>query len=248
MTSVTRPHNEQATPVHARISDSLRSRIRSGELPVGSQLPSEAELMREFGVARGTVRRALQTLDEHGLVHVIQGKGTFVRTGRAEPSIGQTLVGLGETLSYSEQSLVTKVLDQKVVPASQYPDFPGECPEGTQLLVLDRVRSLGDVPVARMKNWIRLDLAPGIEGTDFTSTALFSALDRLAVGKVSAGQRTFEAVLGDEDVSQSLSISRTVPLLFLRQVTYLADGTPVECSDVWMDSKQVAVSMMLKRN
>lgn len=242
-------------PIHEQISEALRSRIRAGELPVGSRLPAESTLMTEFGVARGTVRRALRTLNEQGIVQTLQGKGTYVRSGRPEPSIAQTLVGLSEALSYSEKSLTTTVLRQEVVPASSYPQFPGgsqpDAPARVgateELLALDRVRYLDGVPVARLKNWVRLSLAPGIETTDFVTTALFAALEATARSRVSSGRRTFEAVLGEGDVAESLGISTVMPLLFLKQVTYLDDGEVVECSDVWMDSQHVTVAMNLIR-
>nr|WP_306238589.1 GntR family transcriptional regulator [Ornithinimicrobium sp. HY1745] len=234
-------------PIHEQISEALRTRIRSGDLPVGSRLPTETALMSQFGVARGTVRRALRTLNEQGIVQTLQGKGTYVRSGRPEPSIAQTLVGLSESLSYSEKSLTTTVLQQQIIPASGISRFPTPLEPAEQLLSLDRIRFLDGVPVARLKNWVRLQLAPGIDRTDFATTALFTALDSAATGQVSSGRRTFEAVLPGGDIAQSLGISTTTPLLFLTQVTYLDDGTVIEWSDVWMDSHHVTVAMNLTR-
>lgn len=234
-------------PIHEQISETLRSRIRSGELSVGTRLPTEADLMDEFGAARGTVRRALRTLNEAGIVQTLQGKGTYVRSGRPEPSIAQTLVGLGESLSYSEKSLTTRVLAQEVLTGAQVDNFPGEIDPGEKFLFLDRIRYLDGVPVARLKNWVRIALAPGIETTNFEEKALFEALEDGSRRRVSSGRRTFEAVLADKEIANSLGVSGTVPLLFLTQITYLEGGTIVEYSDVWMDSKQVTVSMNLTR-
>lgn len=243
------PHRDPQLmlPIHEQISEALRARIRSGQLPVGSRLPAESTLMEEFGVARGTVRRALRTLNEQGIAQTLRGKGTYVRSGRTEVSIAQALVGLSEAFSYSEKSLTTTVLRQEVIPASAYPEFPSPLDDSEQLLFLDRVRRLDEVPVARLKNWVRLSHAPGVETTDFEATALFTALETHARGTVTSGRRTFEAVLADGDVAASLEISTVVPLLFLRQETYLDGGDVVECSDVWMDSQHVAVSMNLVR-
>ena len=101
--------------------------------------------------------------------------------------------------------------------------------------------------MARLKNWVRLSLAPGLEGVDFTKVGLFAALDEFSCSRIDSGRRTFEAVHADEDVAQSLGVSTIVPLMFLRQTTYLDDSRVVECSDVWMDSKRIAVAMNLKR-
>jgi DNA-binding FadR family transcriptional regulator len=59
----------------------LEDRIAAGEWPVGSRLPTEADLMAEFGIGRSTVREAIRTLARVGLVQVRQGDGTYV-TGR----------------------------------------------------------------------------------------------------------------------------------------------------------------------
>ncbi|MEV0202416.1 winged helix-turn-helix domain-containing protein [Nonomuraea sp. NPDC050691] len=65
------------THLYLQISAILRARILT-ELRPGSPVPSEAEIQREFGVARTTARRAIGALRAEGLVHSVQGQGTFV--------------------------------------------------------------------------------------------------------------------------------------------------------------------------
>ncbi len=64
---------------YRQIADILRATILSGESPPGAKLPSERELMEEYGAARGTVRQAIATLQSEGLVEVQHGRGVFVR-------------------------------------------------------------------------------------------------------------------------------------------------------------------------
>lgn len=234
-------------PLHERITESLRVMIRTGELPVGSRLPGETELMRHYGTARGTIRRALRTLSEDGLIQTFHGRGSFVLAGHTQHSIAQRYIGLGEALSYSEKDMTTKLLHHEIVSSQTLNNFPITFHDDEKVLFLDRVRSLDDVPVARLKNWVRIEYAPGIEKTDFEKVSLFNALDACSQGKVASGRRDFEAVVGDEGIAQSLSVSTSSPLLFLQQVTYLEDSTPIETSHVWMDSSQVKVSVMLTR-
>jgi GntR family transcriptional regulator len=68
-----------ATPLWRQLADILRERISSGDLTAGRVMPSETTLSQEFGVARGTVVKALDALEEEGLVTRVQGRGTFVR-------------------------------------------------------------------------------------------------------------------------------------------------------------------------
>ncbi|MGH3802799.1 MAG: GntR family transcriptional regulator [Pseudonocardiaceae bacterium] len=63
---------------YRRIADDLRQQITSGELATGQRVPSEAELMRRYGVSRGTARQGLALLEATGLVTAVHGKGRFV--------------------------------------------------------------------------------------------------------------------------------------------------------------------------
>ena len=64
--------------LYQRIADELAAEIRAKRLAPFAKLPSESELIRRFGVSRVTVRQALRTLAQAGLVIGRQGKGVFV--------------------------------------------------------------------------------------------------------------------------------------------------------------------------
>jgi GntR family transcriptional regulator len=68
-----------AIPAYAQLADILRERIERGQLAPGDPLPSETTLQQEYEVSRGTVRRAVEMLRDHGLVVTVQGRGTFVK-------------------------------------------------------------------------------------------------------------------------------------------------------------------------
>lgn len=74
---------EGDTHLYLQISEILRSRI--GQAAVGDQVPSEADLQHEFGVARTTARRAIRVLRDENLVHTVHGQGTFVGAGPDGP-------------------------------------------------------------------------------------------------------------------------------------------------------------------
>jgi DNA-binding GntR family transcriptional regulator len=71
---------DQDSPLTAwgQVERDLRRRIDVAEFGPGAKLPSEAELAREYGVSRETVRRALESLAADGLLRTRRGSGTFV--------------------------------------------------------------------------------------------------------------------------------------------------------------------------
>lgn len=62
----------------SQVTDQLLAQIRSGEWPVGEQIPTEPELARALGVGRNTVREAVRALMHIGVLERRQGAGTFV--------------------------------------------------------------------------------------------------------------------------------------------------------------------------
>jgi len=69
---------QSATPVYVQVADILRARIQSRRLLPDRPVPSEAQLQQEFGVARGTARKAIALLREQGLVVTVKGRGSYV--------------------------------------------------------------------------------------------------------------------------------------------------------------------------
>ncbi|QDN81807.1 GntR family transcriptional regulator [Streptomyces sp. S1A1-7] len=72
----------QPKPAYQQIADDIRQRILDGVYQGGDKLPTEADLMAEYGVSRIVVRNAVQALVSEGLVTTQRGKGMFVREQR----------------------------------------------------------------------------------------------------------------------------------------------------------------------
>ncbi len=66
------------TPLHEQLALLLRAEIAAGRYAESGMLPSESYLQEQHGVSRGTVRRALKTLADEGLVYTIPARGTFL--------------------------------------------------------------------------------------------------------------------------------------------------------------------------
>ncbi|GAA3350017.1 hypothetical protein GCM10020358_74340 [Amorphoplanes nipponensis] len=69
---------EGMKPVYVQVADVIAARIGRGELAPNRPIPSETAMVQEFGIARGTARRAVELLRERGLVATVPGRGTFV--------------------------------------------------------------------------------------------------------------------------------------------------------------------------
>jgi GntR family transcriptional regulator len=105
-------------PLYAQVENVIIGRISNGSLPPGTRLPSEDSLVQEYAVSRTTIRAAIQSLVQRGLVEIRRGKGTFV----THPKITQELTeltGFVEDMQALGRHATAKVLDQQVVAANQ---------------------------------------------------------------------------------------------------------------------------------
>src|SRR6202011_968703 len=70
---------DYAPPKYAQVVAEIKSRIERGQYPPGALLPSEHQLVADFGVSRPTIVKALSSLRQDGWIETQQGKGSFVR-------------------------------------------------------------------------------------------------------------------------------------------------------------------------
>jgi GntR family transcriptional regulator len=115
---------------HSLIADALSSEIQTGKYKVGDLLPSEPELSLRFGVSRHTVRTALRSLHEIGLVSSMQGVGTQVQGSKPSSHYSHAFSSAEDLLQYATSTRVRVVDHQQVLVdqdmASQFGCKPGE--------------------------------------------------------------------------------------------------------------------------
>src|SRR6516165_9505485 len=107
--SLVKLDHESSVPLYHQLQDFLRRKIAARTWGVGTQIPSEHELCRSFGVTRPTVRQALDGLVREGLIRKRRGKGAFV----TDPPRGVGLFSVsGTSDAFAAQHLTvqTKVL------------------------------------------------------------------------------------------------------------------------------------------
>lgn len=114
---------ERQRPMSVRIAEQIVARIRSGEFPLGTRLPSETELASQFGVSRPSVREALGALQFVGYVDSVRGSGTQVisLTPHLGPSVTQGEVTPRHVLHFFEARLLLE--PQVAAAAARDPDL-----------------------------------------------------------------------------------------------------------------------------
>lgn len=115
---------------HGLVAQALSSEIQGGKYKVGDRLPSEPELSQRFGVSRHTVRAALRTLNQQGLVSSQQGIGTQVQETKLVSRYSHSFSSAEDLLQYATTTRVQEI-DRKELAvdaelAAQFGCKPGE--------------------------------------------------------------------------------------------------------------------------
>ena len=210
----------------------LRSLIDAGTYQPGQQLPSQNELATELGISRATLREALLSLEQEGLIVLKHGVGTFVTPGYGHrldsglerlESILQMSARQGLDLRCTQLQVVEGPADQEMAEALQVEP-------GTALTTVHRVITVDDTPVAYMSDVVPMAiLAPSDVGDCFEGSVLELLQERAELRIARAGANII-ALNADSDLAQRLQIKRQQALLLLEETLFDEDGAVLEFS------------------
>ena len=204
----------------------LRQRV-AGMGP-GERLPSEAELCRTYNISRTTVRKALDDLIREGLVHSMQGKGTFTTSHKFSSNWVQYSRGFAADMADHGVNITRRMLARTTEPAGEDVAQALQIMNGTAVVKFIRLRYAGEQPYDIVTNYLPLHLFPDIEGVEWPENSLYSLL-RLHYGvQLGRGVRTVEADLCTTEEARLLGIRPKSPVLVLNSTMYDVHGYPVE--------------------
>lgn len=210
-------NRDHARALHEQLSDRVRAELVKARRP-GDQIPTEEEIGRIYGLSRVTVRRAIQTLVDQGVLIRRQGKGTFV--AQPKPHIVYEIDRFGPFIAAfaaSGESVSAKLLDFAWVTGPEVPAGLG--PQGSAL-VYERLYETDGTPHASLRIALPANLGKNVSREDAASMGIYQILqEKLGVNPVRA---SFEigTQLPNALLAQRLRISPTTPLLLLERVTY----------------------------
>ncbi|WP_219471797.1 GntR family transcriptional regulator [Nonomuraea rhizosphaerae] len=212
---------------YERIAEELRDDILTGVHPVGSQLPTEAELATRYEAARGTVRQAVAVLVAEGLVGSRQGARRIV-LGRARSQSFAELHSFAQWARANGHRFGGQVMGQRRRDAS-----PVETARlGTdEVLEVLRLRTLECEPVLVERTVYAGWVAGAVEALPPSCESVTEALYD-SIGLVFAyGEHLIDAVAAGAEDARLLGVRRGSPLLRQRRITTTHEGRPVEWSE-----------------
>jgi len=235
---------DSSVPLYYQLATILRENIISGRYAVGDRFPTEADLVDMYSVSRATVRGALQSLKDEGLIRREAGRGTFVS---GMPEFTGTLKMDGTLNGLIAMGLATspRLVDlQQVTVTPQQAEALGMEP-GTPAIRACRVRYYKDHPYCYIINTLPLHYGEMISEADWESGSILKHLKTKHDIQLGDADEYVRATVADANLARWLQVRIGAPLL---QVDYLirdVDGNPVETPVIFYRSDMHAFTLRL---
>lgn len=213
------------TPLYVQLMEELETSIRNGVYKPGDKIMTEAEMAKEYGVSLITVRKAVGSLMEKGLVVRKQGKGTFV----TKPKYSRNMKKLQSFTEMCEQMGVkpgAQVLENRLIMADKkVADRLGIEP-GSNVVYISRLRLADGEPVQVEKSYFPLKYAFLLE-EDLNNGSMFECLKEKAGAKVASSEKMIELYRATAEEAALMDVKKGDYLLFVKSTAYDENGEPM---------------------
>jgi GntR family phosphonate transport system transcriptional regulator len=231
------------TPIWSSIAGALKAEIAAGSYAPGAKLPTEAHLAQRFGVNRHTVRHALATLAEAGLVQSRRGAGVFVTSVPTDYPLGRR-VRFHQNVLASGRTPSRRLLRSETRPASAAEAEALAVAAATPVHVIEGLSLADGLPLGLFRSIVPAARFPDFPEAIARLNSITAALAEAGVPDYTRASTRLTAKLADAVQAGHLQVSQGAPLL--RSVTVNVDGAgvPVEFGMTWFVGDRVTLTVI----
>lgn len=219
---------DQRLPLYQQVRDELLENISAGNWLPDAPIPTESELTKTYGVAIGTIRKAVDTLVTDGLLYRSQGRGTFVR----RPDFNASLFRFFRQMSSDgrfvmpESQLLSRTLKKPPQPVADALKID----VNDKAICLERLRFLEDRVVLTEEIWLPASLFTSlieIEISEF-GNLLYPFYEQQCGQLVASAKETLTIKSANAYIAEALKITEGSPVAVIERVAYGYDKKPLE--------------------
>lgn len=213
-------------PMYIKIHNQIKQDIEKHVYRVGDRIPAERQLAEHFGVSRMTLRQAIRTLEEEGILERRLGSGTYVANQKVQEKMSG-IMSFTEITRANGQTPSSKLISYKITKPSLSEKERLKINQDTDVLRMERIRYADLVPIVHEVVTIPNHIVKNFT-KEYISTHLYDTLEEKGGYKIGRVTEFISAAVCNENDARLLKARKGEALLTRRQVTELADGTPFE--------------------
>lgn len=219
---------DERLPLYQRLREEMLAKIAAREWTPDAPIPTEAELTRHYGVAIGTVRKAVDTLVNEGLLLRSQGRGTFVRRPNFETSLARFFrqVNAGGGREIPTSRILSKALQ---APSKAVADALA-LNEGEQVVYMERLRMVEGRVLFHEQIWLcasRFGALMEIDSASF-GELLYPLYEKQCGQCIASAKETLTVGAADKAMAETLSIEVGAPVVTIERTALGYDRAPLE--------------------
>ena len=226
------PASSYHLPKYFEISRAIISMIQHGEMPTGSAVPSENEIIEKYKVSNTTARKALHELEKAGWVTRVKGKGTFVRNNTVERSINR-IFGFTKNMLEAGRKPSTKLIGFHLREGDHVRTINGR--EHTlkgPFCEIERVRFADGVPMMKETRYISLRFCPNIHRQDLEHS-LFNIYEQSYGIRMIEFDQMLSTVLLENEWLKVFQIDKPIPAFRVEGITFCGKNLILEIEDAY---------------
>jgi GntR family transcriptional regulator len=239
---------DSSIPLYYQLATLIREKIITGEFAPRDQLPSESEMVGDFGVSRMTVRQAMANLEEEGLIRRERGRGTFVT--ERPPVLGGDLEldrSIDDLISMGLSTSV-KMLELEEVEASETEARDLKVDLGSPVIRCKRLRYYHDEPYCYIVNHVVPDIGRRIQEENWRQGSVLKFIEEDLDVPLRLAKQRLRATLADGGLARWLQVRIGAPLLLVDYDIRTDENRPVEIAELYYRSDIYSFTLHLKRS
>jgi GntR family transcriptional regulator len=236
--------DRSAVSRYLQLAGLFRRRIEAGDWQIGRQIPTVDELTAECGVARATVRKALDMLEDEGLIERYRAKGTFVRQRPKQQLWCEVATDWTGLLAARDEAVIEVLGDER---GFQPPNVPH--PVGTMAPSyrrLTRRHARHGVPFLLAHLYIDERLSKRISKKDLQSKTALKLLADIPGLKIKDARQTLTIGSADVETSEFLDMPLNAPIGVVYRSVVDRSGCLVFIGEGLYRGDMIRVDMKLK--
>lgn len=232
---------------YEQIAEHLRSEINELRFEPGDKLPSEKRLCDYFSVSRITVRQALKSLENDGLIYKKQGLGAFVSEERKGPNLVH-LTDFSEDMRRAGYNSSSKLVRFKKVDPILEVNSILEIPPKNPLMQIDRIRLAEGKAVAFDITWMPPSYGQLLMDEDLTEHTIYEILEDKYSIPIIAGMYKFTACNADEYIAKHLGLDEGTALMRIDRCSRTTGDKKVYFQKRYHNPDYISYNIELVRN
>jgi len=226
----------------------FKEKIESGQWTTDSFIPSERDLCNEFNVSRITVRKAVENLENYGLLKRIKNKGTIVGKIQKNNSLLSQAFSFYEYLTQKGFSVKNEVIKfSRKIPSAHIQNFL-QLKNKDEIFEIQRLRIINNEPWYFTMIYLPVELFGGIKKEDLVTGSIHEVFKSKFHLRAEKNKRYLYAGVSDEECSGLLKIDKGLPVQIIENINYSDSNMPFEYSINYFRQDKIIIEAVLYRN